>query len=180
MPPLTECEVDKAKPFEASELLYRRVDPSEMNSVGEIDPSSLTSISFDKEIEGSPSVLRSLFASPEDAIASECTGGKDASACSVFSIAVGALPGPLTSGDGRNFSFHPVHHPVPTCGAHSVIASYYSNDAAKVYVMPPRSIRNTLRANLAVLMKKTTVATAVVSGGTVQLQKLDRDKKTLG
>lgn len=158
MTPLTDSQVDKAQPFEASELLYRRVYPSEVNSVGELDPSSLSSISFSKDIKGSPSVLRSAFATPDDAIASECADGKDVSACSVFYIEVGRLPGPLAAGDGKNISFHPVHHPLPTCGAHSVIASYNSGDANREYVMPSRVVRNALRAKLAILMKDVAMA----------------------
>jgi hypothetical protein len=152
--PLLVSQVDTALPFDATELLFRRVNPSDVNSRGELTPSSLSSMSFNKDIVGCPSVLRSMFAMPHDAVHADCAGGHDQSSCYVFSIAVNALPGPIKTGDQRSISFHPVHHPLPSCGAHSVIASYLSDDLARKYLAPTRPVKNAFRTGLAINMKR--------------------------
>jgi len=146
--PLLENQVDTNSAFSDEELLYRRVSTSELTG-GELDPSRLNSISFDKEIDGAPSVLRGRFSSPLDAIHVDCAGGKDKSDCLVYFMAVGEIPGPLRSGDGRDLVFPIVHRPLPRCGAHSVIGCCEEGNPEKTYVVPSRKVRNDLRAKLA-------------------------------
>jgi hypothetical protein len=151
--PLRADEVDAGLQFESSELLYRRVSKNGVNSLGELLPSELNTFSFDKDLDSAPSVLRSAFSKPVDALALDCANGKDVSDWRVFWIAVADLPTPLAAPDGRSFEFYPVHRPLPQCGAHSVIASCTAGDTARTYKAPPRSVRNDLRTKLAVRLK---------------------------
>ncbi len=151
--PVGESDVDTSAAFTADELLYRRVAETELTG-GEVDPSRLNSITFDKDVKGAPSVLRSRFAVPEDVLHSDCARGKDVSFYLVYSLRVDDLPAVLMSDDGKSFSAYPLHQPEPTCGAHSVIASCLAEDQSRAYVKLPRSARNDLRAKLAVRMKR--------------------------
>jgi hypothetical protein len=156
--PRSDKEVDICRPFDGEELIFRRASPSEINSVGELDPSQLASVSFGKEFKGAPSVLRGAFSVPSDALTPDCSGGKDSSHCSVFQMKVTNLPKEVVSGDGRKFDFYPLHDPLPTCGAHSVISCCHSGDPQMEYVVPPRAVKNQLRSTLASFMKKVEAA----------------------
>lgn len=149
--PLLEEEVDATAAFLPEELLYRRVSSSELTE-GELDPSRLNSVSFSKDVEGAPSVLRGRFSTPSDAMHIDCCNGKDKSDCLVYYLAVADIPGPLESGDGKSFAFFPIQKPLARCGAHSVLASYYEGDPDRAYVSPSRKVRNNLRARLATTM----------------------------
>ncbi len=151
--PLRRDEVTKDLPFSNEELLYRRVGNNGVNSAGELLPSELNTLSFDREIDGAPSVLRGAYASPKDVLERECAEDKDVSSWLVYEIAVGSLPSPIVSDDGKSFDFFPVHRPLELCGAHSVIASCRSGDEHKAYLLPPRSVRNSLRAKMATLLR---------------------------
>lgn len=151
--PLRADEVDIGLQFEPTELLYRRVSKDGVNSAGEFLPSELNTISFNKHIDSAPSVLRSAYSKPLDVIASDCAGEKDVSAWRVFAIAVDDLPTPVVAQDGRSFDFYPVHRPLPRCGAHSVISCCITGDKTRIYVVPPRSIKNALRTKLATSLK---------------------------
>jgi hypothetical protein len=146
--PLLESEVDISIEFAPEEPLFRRVSANELTD-GEIDPSSLNSVSFNKEISGAPSVLRGKFASPSDVLHVDCAGGKDVSSHLVYFILVRDVPDIIHSDDGKSFAFYPLHLPVANCGAHSVIASCLAGDKARVYAKPSRPVRNALRAKLA-------------------------------
>lgn len=156
--PLRADQIDVECPFEATELLYRRVSKDGLNSASELLPSELSTFSFNKNIDSAPSVLRSAFCEPTDALALECSEGKDVSNWLVFAIAVGELPTPLEAGDGRFFETYPVHRPLPLCGAHSVIASSVVGGNTRVYSPPPRSVKNALRTKLATRFKPVTLA----------------------
>jgi hypothetical protein len=151
--PIGESDVDALAEFTADELLYRRVAEAELTG-GEVDPSRLNSITFDKDVKGAPSVLRGLFAVPADVLHSDCAGGKDVSHYLVYSLRVDDLPAALKSDDGKCFSTYPLHQPERACGAHSVIASCLAEDQSRAYVKLPRSARNDLRTKLAVRMKR--------------------------
>ena len=150
--PLLESEVDISVEFRPEEPLYRRILASELTN-GEIGPNSLNSVSFDKNVSGAPSVLRGAFARPIDALHSDCAGGKNVSNHLVFFILVRDLPSPIQTPEGNAFEFYPLHKPLPTCGAHSVIASCSAGDPARAYAKPSRPARNDLRAKLAVLLQ---------------------------
>jgi hypothetical protein len=156
--PLRADEIDLTKPFDATELLYRRVSKGGVNPAGELLPSELDTFSFDKSIDSAPSVLRSAFCGPTDVLAVECSAGKDVSNWLVFAIAVGELPTPIEAGDGRSFEIYPVHRPLPLCGAHSVIASGVGRGNMRAYTPPPRSVKNALRTKLATRFKLVTPA----------------------
>lgn len=151
--PLRDCEVDPSRAFAADELLYRRIPSHEEIVSGEIDPTRFNSISFNKEVDGAPSVLRSQFASPMDALHPECAGGKDVSQQRVYYIRVDELPPVVISQDGKEFSVYPLHRPLPTCGAHSVIGSCMAGDLTRTYKVPSRTALNDLRVKLAVRMR---------------------------
>jgi hypothetical protein len=152
--PLRDFEVDSTRAFAADELLYRRVLPSEELEEGEIDPTRFNSLSFKKELDGAPSVLRSQFASPQDALHPDCAGPKDVSQQRVYSIRVDELPGVIKSRDGKEYNVYPLHRPLPTCGAHSVIGSCMAGDLTKTYAVPSQTARNDLRVKLAAGMKR--------------------------
>lgn len=155
--PLFENEVDPSAPFTEDELLFRRVLPSEEHN-GEIHPTQLNSVSFQKDVQSSPSVLRGKYASPKDALHSDCAGQKDVSDQSVYSIAVCDLPSTIRSNDGKIYSVFPLHFPLPTCGAHSVISCCLYGDQTKSYVRPSPSARYDLRVKLAAKMQKVSFA----------------------
>jgi hypothetical protein len=146
--PLTEKEVNTCAPFSSQELLYRRVSPSELTA-GILDPSRMNSISFSKEVEGAPSLLRGLFSSPFDVLDKNCCDGKDKSGCLVYYIEVAHVPSGLPSGEGVLYAFYPMHNPLPSCGAHSVLACYIQADETQRYIAPSRKVRNDLRTKLA-------------------------------
>jgi hypothetical protein len=151
--PLRDSEVDSSRAFQADELLFRRVLPSEELEEGEIDPTRFNSISFKKELDGAPSVLRSQFASPEDALHPGCAGNKDVSQQKVYFIRVDELPIAIKSQDGKEFNVYPLHRPLPTCGAHSVIGCCISGDSTKTYTVPSQTAKNDLRVKLAAKMR---------------------------
>ena len=152
--PLRENEVDASAPFRPDEQLYRRVLPQEELSDGEIDPTRFNSISFKKEVESAPSVLRGAFATPEDAVHPDCADQKDVSHQFVYSTSVSSLPKLIRSGDGKEFEIFPKHLPLPTCGAHSVVSCCRAGDDTKKYERPSPSARYDLRVKLAANMKK--------------------------
>lgn len=146
--PLNAADVTN-RPFDVDELLYRRIQREELNSKGEVDPTRINGISFNTEVRSAPSVNRGAFSSPEDVINSLCADGKDVSSWLVFYIRVDQLPLGLVSGDGRSFDFIPVHHPLETCGAHSVVACTISSDLNRTYVKPSRAVINDFKVKFA-------------------------------
>jgi len=158
--PLSENEVDTSVPFAPEEELYRRVLPSEELADGEIDPTRLSSVSFKSDVQSSPSVLRSRYASPQDVLHKDCANQKDVSGQLIYFIAVNSLPRTIKSDDGREFEIFPLHLPFPTCGAHSVISCCRNGDPGRVYERPSQSARNDLRVKLAARMRKIPSASA--------------------
>jgi hypothetical protein len=128
----------------------------------ELLPSELETFSFDKEIEGAPSVNRGMFSSPEDVLHVDCAG-KPLQGWFVYCVTVGSLPQSLAAGDGKLFDFKPVHRPKTLCGAHSVISSYLKADVEQTYRMPTRPVKNALRAKLVSILSPCDVAPAAQS-----------------
>ena len=151
--PLKRSEVEP-RAFTDGELLYRRVAFRDLNSEGELDPSSLNSMSFGDEIDGAPSVLRSAFAVAEDALAAGCANSKDVTQHVVYELAVVDLPAALSKGGSPRIRLLPMHHPLELCGAHSVIAACKAGDEHRIYVVPSKAVRNDLRVKLATKMKR--------------------------
>lgn len=147
--PLRAEQVDPLVPFDNEELLYRRVSPEELNSMGEVDPTRINATSFSKEIQSAPSVNRSAFSKPEDVLSSCCASGKDVSSWVIFLLSVERLPKELVAGDGRRFDFVPQHLPLEDCGAHSVIASCRSEDSLHEYVKPSQAVINDFKVKFA-------------------------------
>ena len=146
--PRLASEVDVSVPFSPSEFLYRRAFPFELNSKGELVPTQLESFSFSKEVEGAPSFLRGEYAKPRDVIHQDCAGKTDVSSCSVLRMMVSELPGLLLAGDGKRYSFWPVHKPLPKCGAHCVIGSHLFGDLGRTYVKPSAAVVSQLRVEI--------------------------------
>jgi len=151
--PLIDKEVDTSVLFSPEELLYRRVNPSHLNTNGELGPETLNTFSFEASIESAPSVNRSQFSQPEDVIHINCACGKDVSGYLVYSINVVSLPTNLEFGS-KVFRFFPVHIPLALCGAHSVISCCYEADSYQKYEKPPRPVRNAFRTLLATKLRK--------------------------
>jgi hypothetical protein len=148
--PRTASEVDSELPFSPDELLYRRVGPEDINSMGEVRPSSITD--FTANVRSSPSVLRSHFCEPGDVLHFLCAE-KDTAGWLVYFVRVDCLPAPLISGDNRTFQFFPLPMPLPNCGAHSVIASCDANDTSRAYSKPSGRVGKNFKVKLAVSLK---------------------------
>lgn len=151
--PLKANEVDPKAPFTPEELLYRRVERSELNSRGEVDPTRINAVSFRKDVESAPSVMRSKFSSPQDVLDVLCAE-RDVNGWLVFSIRVDELPTGLTTGDGRSFDFFPKHVPLENCGAHSVTASALSGDPSRTYAKPNPKVTAAFKARFATALKQ--------------------------
>ncbi len=147
--PLLDYQVDKSEPFADTELLYRRVSPEEVLPNGELDASRFEIRQYGKDVKGSPSVIRSKFAPPEDVLHPDCAGGKTYHGYLIFRIPVSALPQDITAEDGKVFAAYPAHLPEPKCGAHSVVATCIAGDAQLKYAKPSRTAINDLRVKLA-------------------------------
>jgi hypothetical protein len=147
--PLLDYEVDKSEPFADTELLYRRVSPQEILPNGELDASRFQIRNYTKEAEGSPSVIRSKFATPDHVLHPDCANGKTYHGYSIYRIQVSALPQRIVAEDSKMFSAYPEHFPEPKCGAHSVIAVCVAGDTQRKYAKPSRTAINDLRVKLA-------------------------------
>lgn len=150
--PLKANEVDTTEVFTAGELLYRRVASSELNSKGEVDPSRINISSFKREILSAPSVMRSRFSQAPDVLEFDCAD-RDTTGWLVFFVRVDSLPVGLLAGDGRSFDFYPVHIPFEKCGAHSVVASCISADAARSYVKPSEVVAYGFKTRFATALR---------------------------
>lgn len=139
--------------FEPSELLYRRVPPSVISPLGEIEP-SLIGCSFGNEVKTSPSVVRSKYSEPEDVLHSDCANGKDVSDHLVFFLTVADLPRGVESGDRDLFDFYPLHVPLNDCYAHSVIACKKQTNPEGDYDKPTTGVRNRLKAQFVSAFEK--------------------------
>lgn len=163
--PRSANEVDPDKLFSGSELLYRRAFPQELNSKGELVPTQLESFSFSRDVDGAPSFLRGEYAIPADVVHPDCAGKRDVSACSALQMSVADMPGPLMAGDGKKYSFWPVHRPLPGCGAHVVIGSHLHGDPAMAYAKPSGAVITDLKVKIcAVLTLCTPQPNAETSG----------------
>ena len=150
--PLRANEVDTTIPFTPDELLFRRVAPEELNSKGEVDPSRINAVSFRRDVEYAPSVMRSKFSQAPEVLEIECAE-RDTTGWLVYYVPVSSLPSGLISGDRKSFDFFPIHIPLEKCGAHSVIASCLSTDAARAYVKPSEAVAYTFKTRFATALK---------------------------
>lgn len=148
--------------FKNSEKLYKRVPREHLTPEGEIEP-SLIQCSFNKGVKSAPSVLRSKYGTPRDALRRECANGKDVSNQAVFKANVGALPKRIVSGDGRSFDFYPFHDPDEHCYAHTVLGCRLAGDAAGSYTMPSNAVKNAFKAQLVSALTRATVLPFPVS-----------------
>lgn len=144
--------------FPPDEKLYRRIHPIEINSMGEVIPARIQTVSFKSSVEGAPSVNRALYSTPADVLHPDCCDGRDRSDYLVYAISVKDLPGVLHCQDGRDFAFIPHHHPLETCFAHSVVKSVDVADGAQVYRQLPKSLREQFRVRFASLLEPVTIA----------------------
>jgi hypothetical protein len=144
--------------FSPDEKLYRRIHPSEVNSMGEVIPARIQTVAFKPTVDGAPSVNRALYSTPEDVLHPDCCDGRDRSDCLVYAISVKDLPRVLHCQDGRDFAFIPCHQPLETCFAHSVIKSVESADVAQGYRQLPKSLREQFRVRFASLLKPVPIA----------------------
>jgi hypothetical protein len=150
--PLKASEVDANSPFAPDEFLFRRVGPEELNTKGEVDPTRIEAISFNKNVESAPSVMRSRYSGPDDVLHVLCAE-RDTAGWLVYFLRVDQLPDGLKTGDGRSFDFFPKHVPLENCGAHSVVASALSADASRVYVKPSQQVINAFKTRFATALR---------------------------
>lgn len=139
--------------FRPEEKLYRRVPPGSINSLGEIEPSSLQ-ISFDKDVKSAPSMVRARYASPRDAIHQCCAGPRDVSSFAVFFLRTAELPKGIGSGDGKQLDFYPLHDPEETCYAHTVVACKHEGEGIGAYVKPSRPAKNAFKAQFVAALRR--------------------------
>ena len=150
--PLTASQVDTARPFSPEELLYRRVGPGELNSQGELLPTTIAGISFKAEVQYSPSVMRSDFSEPSDVLDILCAT-KDVTGWTVYFIRVDRLPENIVSGDNRVFCFFPRHIPEEMCGAHSVVACCRVDDPERKHLKPSAKVTYDFKVKFALGLK---------------------------
>jgi len=150
--PLNASQVDTNRPFSTDELLYRRVGPTELNSLGELLPTTIAGIQFTSDVQHSPSVMRSDFSEPSDVLHVLCAK-RDVAGWSVYFIRVDKLPSELVSGDNKRFCFFPVHMPEETCGAHSVVACCLLEDPNRVYRKPSGKVEYDFKVKLALALR---------------------------
>lgn len=144
------CKPDQT--FDSDESLYRRIPPDGVGPHGELVPSSFQ-CSFGDEINKSPSVIRSKYGTPRDALHSNCARGNDVSHFHVYYLLVSEIPCTIESGDGRTFNFFPFHDPEDNCYAHTVIGCRTEGAAMGAYSEPTRGVRNKFKAQLIAALK---------------------------
>lgn len=150
--PLTASEVDTTRPFSPEELLYRRVGPGELNSIGEVLPTGIACVSFRANVESAPSVMRSDFSQPSDVLDVLCAT-KEVPGWLVYFVRVDGLPGEIIAPDNRLHYFFPKHIPEKTCGAHSVVACCLATDPERAYVKPTARLANDFKVKFALGLK---------------------------
>jgi hypothetical protein len=150
--PLTASEVDTTRPFSPEELLYRRVGPDELNSMGEVLPTKICGVSFKPDVKSSPSVMRSDFCEPVDVLHVLCAT-KEVLGWMVYFIRVDDVPGEIQAPDKTKLCFFPMHIPEETCGAHSVIACCLFGDAKKAYKKPTARVAYDFKVKFALGLK---------------------------
>jgi hypothetical protein len=147
--------------FGSREKLYRREPPDCINSFGEIEPSSI-SLSFGKDVKGSPSVVRGKYATPRDVTHAGCANQRDVSSHAVFYLRVEDLPASILSGVGESFEFFPFHDPEKDCYAHTVIGCKISGAPAGSYARPSNSVKNQFKARLVASLRRVEMPTGAV------------------
>jgi len=105
------------------------------------------------------SAVRSAYAdSFADAIHPNCSGDKDLSNThKIMHVSVSELPqgleiDPPTGEDRIRWDIFPHHDPIPACFAHSTICCC-TQDAPRVAVTPPKSVRKQFREQFAAALK---------------------------
>lgn len=129
--------------FEPAEFLFRRYR-SEHFQNGQFVPAA-----FRFSSTSGQSLIRSLVSQAEHALHRDCCDGQVLDGWGVWECAVGNLPTPVLSNDGRAFRLFPKHVPKRTCYAHSELWCQCHGSTGDAYEKPPLSVRETLRILLA-------------------------------
>jgi hypothetical protein len=149
LPPLHSDGRFPDQVFEPQEHLYRRVWPAHVISENELNPAS---ISFRDD---DPSVVRSKYGTPSDALHTDCADDQDVSSFEVYAVSASAVELSLLCPDTRRvFVFRPVHAPLSACYAHSLISCREPARNPDQHVEPTRPVRNDFRAKFAAAMSK--------------------------
>jgi hypothetical protein len=127
--------------FQPLEKLYRRYLDYHFED-GELDPSA---IRFNEP----PSVLRSQFSEPADALHANCAEGQEVTKYGVLSMPHTAVNQDHRAQTGADFSFCAVHDPLPACYAHSEIRCTTSKDGRRAHIEPTKDVRDKFRVKLA-------------------------------
>lgn len=160
MPPKHRDNLSEDPHFSVDEKLFRRVPVDAFKPDGSVDPASIKATgSFDKnDVQKTPSVVREgpngSYACWEDALHEDCADGKSTDGNEVRYCLVGDL---LKSEQGRNgstYDFVPIHNPLVTCYAHSLIRSILNGDNAQTYSYPPKDVRTAFRIRFAQSLKQ--------------------------
>jgi hypothetical protein len=140
--------------FEPQELLYRRVWPPHVISDNELNPAA---VSFRDD---DPSVVRSKYGSPSDALHADCAENQDVGSFDVYAVAASAVElSSICPNTRRVFAFKPVHAPLPACYAHSLISCREPSQSSDQHVEPTRPVRNDFRAKFAAAMIRCDMST---------------------
>lgn len=135
--------------FEDAELLYRRVRPEHVISWNELNPAA---ISFRSD---APSVVRSKYGTPADALHSDCAGGRTLNGMDVYAVSAKVTKASIRCpSTGRVFDFAPAHDPLPTCYAHSLVTCRDAADALARHAEPTRPVKNDFRLRFAQAMTR--------------------------
>jgi hypothetical protein len=153
MPPQHTGSLTPDQAFDDAERLYHRVPPDRPGPNGEIVPSDIR-CEYKKELKKCPSVVRSRYATPEDALHSDCAGGHDVSKFLLFYLVAGDLPKGVEAGSGQLYDFYPRHDPEPTCYAHTLIACKKRESAQGEYDPPSTHVRNKLKSHFVAAFEK--------------------------
>jgi hypothetical protein len=156
MGPQRRGEREPDQVFDADEKLYRRVPQSCLSPQGEVVASYIR-CSFEREAKKSPSVIRSKYGSATDVLHRDCADDKDVSDNLVFYLVVGKLPGQVESGVKELYDFYPLHDPLDTCFAHTVIACRKHGGPEDAYDKPSRHVCNALKAQFVAAFERNRV-----------------------
>jgi hypothetical protein len=148
--------------FEDSELLYRRILATYVISEDELNPAA---ISFSK---GAPSLIRSKYGTPQDAIHPDCADDQDVTKFDVYGVPASAINLTLVCSQTRRcFDFSGSHAPLTKCYSHSLIDCREKTKENIGYSVPTRPVKNDFRVKFAIAMRNYLRATPVSNASTV-------------
>lgn len=155
MPPKHRDDLQDDQYFDADEKLFRRVPANAFKADGSVDPALIKSTChFDEnDVQKTPSIVREgpdgEYASWRDALHEDCADGRSTAGNVVRYCQVGSLLKNEQGQNGASYDFIPIHDPLATCYAHTLIRSILTGDSDRKYAHPPKDVRNAFRVRFA-------------------------------